>query len=134
MKPRRVGLTVSLLPIAMLLAGCALPIAPPLLPIDRAVTLEPDEGALVVEIESNALVQRLELQPVDGLAVVVTLTNIAPGRNAHLIVLPKGAYRWAEVDLPGCDRCQASDERELRRDRKPPPVRRQRQSGHRSQA
>ena len=95
------GLGIGLLASIVLVSGCATRVPPTLHPLDQKLPLEPEQGILVVEVEASETVLRLLIEPASRLSGSVSLTNLAAGRRAKLLVLPAGTYRWTEIDLQG---------------------------------
>lgn len=87
--------------LAIVLSGCGTSVPPTLHGLDKAITLEPEQGILVVEVDASETVMRLLIEPTGRLSSSVSLTNLAEGRRARLLVLPAGTYRWREIDMAG---------------------------------
>jgi len=75
-----------------LVLGCAKP-----RPIAEGVvpTLAPDEGILVVDVETDAPIERLAMNG------IVVAERLAPGHHLALLVVGAGSYRWTAIQVPG---------------------------------
>lgn len=60
--------------------------------------LAPDEGLVVLSVDTDSYVASVNVRRVDGRTAEV-LTNIAPGRDSGLYATKAGDYRWSEVGL-----------------------------------
>lgn len=55
----------------------------------------------MVDVDASETVLRLMIEPTGRFSSSVSLTNLAGGRRARLLVLPAGTYRWSEIDMTG---------------------------------
>jgi hypothetical protein len=80
-------------------AGCAKLVTP--LPPDRPVAIEPGQGILVVETDTNAPLELLELAGPAGSGFKQQIEDLPSGRHIHLVALSEGEYRWDRVEMEG---------------------------------
>jgi len=83
------------------LSGCAADRLPALHDLKDPITLRPDEGILVVEVDSNRALTRLGIEALGRLRTRTFISDLAAGRRAKLLVLPAGRYRWSRVEMQG---------------------------------
>jgi len=58
-------------------------------------TLSPDEGILVLDVESDVPIERLALNGVPA------VEHLEAGHQLALLVVEAGSYRWTAIQIPG---------------------------------
>ncbi|HET6434133.1 MAG TPA: prolyl oligopeptidase family serine peptidase [Xanthomonadaceae bacterium] len=82
-----------------LLLACALPCAAMVRVVDpgEIPRLDPDEGLLLVAVDSNNPLQSIRVKKGGTLFTAGVLRDIKEGRTARLYVVPAGRYAWYDV-------------------------------------
>lgn len=62
-------------------------------------TLDPDEGLLVISVDSDSVVSSMRFDKVGSLWTGGTLRSIEEGRTTHMYVVPAGRYHWTRITL-----------------------------------
>ncbi|HEY0662252.1 MAG TPA: alpha/beta fold hydrolase [Lysobacter sp.] len=66
----------------------------------KVPTLKPDEGLLVVSVDTSSWIDGVRFERVDGgFGAGSRLNNLSQGRTIQLYAVPVGQYRWSEVTL-----------------------------------
>ena len=65
----------------------------------KVPVLKPDQGLLVVSVDTSARVESVRFQPVGRPLSAGLFNRLQLGRTVHLYVVDAGEYQWAEVAL-----------------------------------
>jgi hypothetical protein len=66
-----------------------------LIATDGPLALKPDEGILVVHVDSDFHIRRLRFN-----TRFTAATDLSPGQYVALVVVPAGSYRWTTIEVP----------------------------------
>lgn len=89
------SIRIGALLVLTLLAGCSLAHESTVLP-DK---LDPDQGMLVLVIDSNVPFQRLKFQRAGDVFETVGAMDIGTGRTIRFIQMPPGNYYWSRIEF-----------------------------------